>query len=367
MQLEEHPFFHASQAEDIRPLAERTAVDEYRKDDVIFKEGSPSDTLCLVLEGTVAFTKTIPGEEDRIISYSEAGNFFGEVGIFTGAPRALNAVAKTTPVRIAQIHRESLVEFIKSTPGPIEQILGSIVNHLHATTRHYVDDMLQKEKMAMVGTMMNTIIHDFKNPFTLISLGAQLLRTQHPDPKTIRLCENIEAQVERMVEMANELSEFSKGEQRLHLTRIDLAELCEKFRQMNEPFFQHDRVVIEMRATPVTIMGEESKLIRVLQNLVGNAIEAFDEKERGQVQIYVHKYEDRAEIVVSDNGKGIPESIRHNLFSPFITYGKSRGTGLGTAIVKSIVDAHGGSIDFETATGAGTTFTITLPLAPQAE
>ncbi len=365
MQIEDHPFFHASHVEDVRPLAEKTQVSEYKTGDVIFTEGSPSDTLCLVLEGTVAFTKTIPGEEDRMISYSEAGNFFGEIGIFTGAPRALNAVAQSTPVRIAQVERNNLVEFIKNTPGPIEQILGSIVNHLHSTTRHYVDDMLQKEKMAMVGTMMNTIIHDFKNPFTLISLGAQLLRSQHPDPKTVRICENIEAQVDRMVEMANELSEFSKGEQRLKPTRIDLAVLCEKFKQMNEPFFQHERVVIEMRATPVTIMGEESKLIRVLQNLVGNAIEAFDEDQRGQVQIFVHNLESTAEIIVSDNGKGIPESIRQNLFNPFVTYGKSRGTGLGTAIVKSIVEAHGGNIDFETMTGGGTTFTITLPKAEE--
>lgn len=361
MKLEEHPFFQSTDKEDIRPLAERTEVDVYRTGDVIFTEGSPSDTLCLVLEGMVAFTKTIPGEEDRIISYSEAGNFFGEVGIFTGAPRALNAVAKTSPVSIAKIHRESLVNFIKSTPGPIEQILGSIVHHLHATTKHYVDDMLQKEKMSVVGTMVNTIIHDFKNPFTLISLGAQMLRSRHPDPKTVRICDNIEAQVTRMVDMANELGEFSKGEQSLELADVDLAKLCDKFREMNEPFFQRDNVVIEMRAASVVVKGEEGKLLRVIQNLVGNAIEAFDQDQHGQVQIYVHDRDSNAEIIISDNGKGIPEEIRHNLFTPFVTYGKSSGTGLGTAIVKSIIDAHQGTIEFETATDSGTTFTITLP------
>ncbi len=363
MNIENHPFFQSTAAEDIRPLAERTRIDEYKTDDLIFTEGSPSDSLCLVLEGTVAFVKVIPGEEERIISYSEAGNFFGEIGIFTGAPRSLSARAKTTPVRIAKINRDSLVDFIKSTPGPIEQILGSIVNHLHATTRHYIDDMLQQEKMSLVGTMVNTIIHDFKNPFTLISLGAQMLRSRHDDPKTARICNNIEAQVQRMVEMANELGEFSKGKQNLDLTRVDLAALCDKFREMNEPFFQRDNVVIEMRSTSVTVMAEENKLLRVMQNLVGNAIEAFDADANGQVQIYIHDRDDHAEIVISDNGKGIPEEIRHNLFTPFVTYGKSGGTGLGTAIVKSIIDAHQGTIEFETATGAGTTFTITLPKA----
>ncbi|MEM9227044.1 MAG: HAMP domain-containing sensor histidine kinase, partial [Verrucomicrobiota bacterium] len=111
------------------------------------------------------------------------------------------------------------------------------------------------------------------------------------------------------------------------------------------------------------VLGEENKLLRVMQNLVGNAIEAFDENENGQVHIFVHDKESHAEIIISDNGKGIPEEIRHNLFTPFVTYGKSGGTGLGTAIVKSIIDAHQGTIEFETATGAGTTFTITLPKA----
>jgi signal transduction histidine kinase len=70
---------------------------------------------------------------------------------------------------------------------------------------------------------------------------------------------------------------------------------------------------------------------------------------------------DDCEIVISDNGKGIPEQIRNTLFEPFVTFGKTRGTGLGTAIVKSIVEAHHGRIRFETVTDKGTSFFITLP------
>lgn len=360
MKLEEHPFFRDTQSQEVARLATKALIETFVAGDRIFDEGSPSDTLCLVLEGTVAFKKNMGDGKSRTISQSREGNFFGEVGIFTGAPRALSAFAET-PVLVAKIKRDDLVDFIKSTPGPIEQILGSIVNHLHGTTRHYIEDMLQQEKMGLVGTMVNTIIHDFKNPFTLISLSAQLMRSRHDDAKTRKLCDNIEAQVQRMVAMANEISEFSKGEQRLHLSPVNLANLLDRFRELNEPYFQREGVSIEMQAAPVEIEGEENKLLRVLQNLVGNAIDAFEDGVPGQVQIYVHDKGEMAELVISDNGKGIPESIRHNLFTPFVTYGKSRGTGLGTAIVKSIVEAHHGTITFETATGVGTTFTITLP------
>ena len=361
MKLEEHPFFRESRNEDVAKLAASTHVSHYTAGEKIFNEGNPSDTLCLVLEGSIAFVKETPDGKARTISVAKSGSFFGEVGIFTGAPRALSAVAETK-ASIAMIERPDLVDFIKNTPGPIEQILGSIVNHLHGTTKHYIEDMLQQEKMGLVGTMVNTIIHDFKNPFTLISLGAQLIRSKHDDAKTLKLCDNIEAQVQRMVEMANEISEFSKGgEQKLILAPVNLSLLLDRFRELNEPYFKRENVTIEMQAAPIEIEGEENKLLRVLQNLVGNAIDAFSEDVSGQVQVYIHDKADRAEIMISDNGKGIPEEIRHNLFTPFVTYGKSKGTGLGTAIVKSIIEAHHGTIEFQTATNAGTTFTITLP------
>lgn len=360
MKLEEHPFFCATDNDEVARLATQTRMSEFGPGDSIFKEGSPSDSLCLVLEGSVAFLKEMPDGKSRVVSITQEGSFFGEVGIFTGDSRSLTARAENRVV-IAQIDREDLMDFIKHTPGPIEQILGSIVNHLHGTTRHYIEDMLQQEKMSLVGTMVNSIIHDFKNPFTLISLGAQLIRAKHDDPKTRKLCDNIEAQVYRMVDMATELSEFSKGEQVVSIETVDMPALLDKFRELNEPYFQREGISIELQSAPVKIEGEANKLQRILQNLVGNAIDSFDEGQYGQVQVYVQDKGADAEIIISDNGKGIPEQIQHNLFSPFVTYGKSRGTGLGTAIVKSIIEAHHGTITFETAANMGTTFTISLP------
>jgi len=119
-------------------------------------------------------------------------------------------------------------------------------------------------------------------------------------------------------------------------------------------------VTIETDIDPVVIEAEENKLLRVLQNLVGNAIDGCDERDDGVVRIEVHDRKENIELIVADNGKGIPEQIRNNLFDPFVTYGKTGGTGLGTAIVKSVVEAHKGRIRFETS-DKGTTFFILLP------
>lgn len=363
MEITEHPFFRESALENSERLVKTAEMASFDNGEVIFEEGSDSDSLCLVLEGRVDFCKRTPDGQDRIISHTLAGNFFGEIGIFTEAKRSLSAVANG-PVRVGKIHRDHLVEYIRSTPGPIEKIMGSIVNHLHDTTRHYVDEMLHQEKMSLVGTMMNSIIHDFKNPFTMISLGAQLLEKKYPeDDKTLRICKNINEQISRMLQMANELAEFSRGEQqKLYFETVSLDDLCASFYRLNEPFFDKANVKVSLDVDPVAVQLEPNKMIRVLQNLVGNAIEAFGKEKTGHVTIAL-KVADAStlRITVADNAGGIPEEIRETLFQPFVTFGKSKGTGLGAAIVKSIVEAHGGSIDFETQTGQGTTFTILLP------
>jgi signal transduction histidine kinase len=358
--LLEHPFFQGLNRQSAEALSETAVLQRFDTDDVVFEEGSAPEAMFLVLEGRVGFVKVVPNNRSRVVSYANAGDFFGEIGVFTGAPRALGAVA-ACPTLLARLAREDLRELIRRTPGPVDQILQSIVNHLHHTTRHYVDDMLKQEKMALVGNMVNTIIHDFKNPFTLISLGAELMQQHHRDERTRHLCASMIKQVERMVEMANEISEFSKGTQVLKPARVEMPRVLERFRELNEPFFQKDDIRIEMDSEPVVIEAEENKLLRVLQNLVGNAIDAVEEAGDGQVRIRVRDRGEYCEIQVSDNGKGIPEEIRNTIFEPFVTYGKKRGTGLGTAIVKSIVEAHRGRIRFETASGCGTTFFIILP------
>ncbi len=359
MKLEEHPFFKDLQPDLAERLSRGSQVKTLKEGHVVFEEGSASDSMFLVLEGRIEFFKHVPGKGLHSISFAAEGSFFGEIGIFTGAPRALRATA-ATKAKIAVIPRDNLVEFIRTTPGPIGQILQSVVNHLHRTTSHYVDDIVREEKLAVVGRMVNSIIHDFKNPFTLISLAAQIIHQMHDDERTRKLCGNIEAQIARMVEMANEVGEFSKGQQKLNLSRVALQELLQKFRNLNEPYFHRSDLTLEISCDPVTIEGEENKLLRVLQNLVTNAIDAVEEVHQAKVTVSVKERHDLAEITVSDNGRGIPEEIRDRLFEPFVTYGKRLGTGLGTAIAKSIVESHHGKISF-VSTNKGTTFTIVLP------
>ncbi len=362
MELESHPFFQKVASEQIQELREAAVSREYPPGTIIFEEGSQSDSLYLVLEGEIAFKKQLEDGEFRTISTAREGDFFGEIGVFTGGPRALRAESKSKVV-MAEVPADALAEYLRNVPGPMKNIVRSIISHLNETTRHYVEDMLHQERMAVVGNMVNTIVHDFKNPFCIISLGAQMIEQYHDDEKTRRLCRNIEEQIQRMLGMAEELGEFSRGRQSLVLSDISLPKLMERFREMNFPYFDDENIEIEINVPEATLRGEEDKLLRVTQNLVGNAIDAFEDG-RGRIAITGEILSgNKVELRIADNGQGIPESIRGRFFEPFVTHGKKRGTGLGTAIAKSIIEAHGGNIRFETETGKGTTFHVQLPLA----
>jgi signal transduction histidine kinase len=115
-----------------------------------------------------------------------------------------------------------------------------------------------------------------------------------------------------------------------------------------------------MQAADVLVNADENKFLRVVQNLVANAVEAFNGCG-GRVELTAGVSEEGVQIKIHDNGPGIPEAIKERLFEAFVTYGKHSGTGLGTAIAKSIIDAHGGQISFQSHCQEGTTFYIRLP------
>jgi signal transduction histidine kinase len=98
-----------------------------------------------------------------------------------------------------------------------------------------------------------------------------------------------------------------------------------------------------------------------VENLVSNSIDALEGQEGGEVRLEWQRVAGGVEIVVRDNGKGIPRKILKRIFEPFFSHGKRKGTGLGMATVKKIVEEHGGTVEVASEEGAGTVVTILLP------
>lgn len=361
MDLKTHPFiayFEPTQAEQ---LCSSAIIEHFDTETTIFEEGEIPDYLYLVLEGEVEFSKKMGTDKNQTFAIANRQEFFGEFGVLDGQPRSAKATA-TAGTILAKIPCDQLMKILHSTNGEVVlKIFRRLIQQLRGTTDQLVSQVVYKEKMVLIGEMINTLIHDFKSPFSGIQLASSMIQEQHPDADTKEWCELIQAQITQMVSMADEVLEFSRGNATLHKAPIKIIDFLQRFQKLNRNYFFYSKVQFIFNCEDITINVDEIKILRVLQNLVGNAIDAFNEKG-GQIEIKVRSADTFVEILISDNGPGIPEEIQNRLFEPFVTYGKRSGTGLGTAISKSIVNAHGGEISFQSKAGAGTTFYICLPL-----
>ncbi|WP_199250653.1 ATP-binding protein [[Phormidium] sp. ETS-05] len=369
MDLQSHRFLSYFEPPQAAELCQLAILERFAPQAVIFEESEIPDSLYLVLEGEVEFSKRIGPQQYQTIALASPDEFFGEFGVLDGQPRSARAIA-CGPVTLAKIPRDQLMDILDRSPGRVVlKLFGHIIQYLRYTTERYVSQIVHKQKMALVGEMVNTIVHDFKSPFTGIQLSSSMLKEMHPDEETAEWCDLIQAQVMRMSAMAEEVLEFTKGSTVLVKKPLRLSEIIQRFQKLNNVYFSNAKVDFVVEVEDAIIAADENKLMRVWQNIVGNAVDAFENQGgrvsnavRRRVSIAAVTKDEWVEIKIADNGPGIPEAIRDRLFEPFVTFGKRSGTGLGTAIAKSIIDAHGGQIWFESSAESGTTFYIILPL-----
>ena len=370
MHFHQHPFFDGVNRAEVDALAALSTTRTFAPGDIIFDEGADSDSFGLILSGRVRFEKRAQADVRKfhIVGEADSGDAFGELGAMLGASRFLR-VSAAAPTRIAFLPARALRGVWDHLPPLARRMADMIVRHLCDTTARYAEDAASQERLVTLGTMVSSVSHDLRTPLTLINLNSQLIETvsSTADPMLTALltkhCRNIEAQVERMMGMLEEVADFTHGRAGDDYTRIDLLELFETFRFLNSPYWESAGVAVDFRGEKAVVEAEPRKLLRVLQNLVGNAVDAMEGRPDARIVLEAGPLDaDTAFLRVSDNGPGIPEKIRSNFWEPFVTSGKARGTGLGTAICRTLVESHGGRITFQTETDKGTRFDITLPV-----
>jgi signal transduction histidine kinase len=226
--------------------------------------------------------------------------------------------------------------------------------------------------------MAAAIAHEVKNPLASIEVMAGLLRRQFADHSETR--ETLD-EIIHEVKMANaivvEVLEFVRPIQ-LQLERVQVDRLIADIVAAAEGKMPRGEIVIETRVDPQVpaLVADEHQLRQLFTNLLTNAFEAMHGVGRVDIRASLVPEEDepvfgstplppRVVIEVRDSGPGISPEDFERIFNPFFTT-KPQGTGLGLAIVRKVVDAHDGHIDALSAPGRGTTFRVTLPVAPAA-
>lgn len=328
--------------------------------EVLFREGDRAEGLCLVLEGQIETFKSANGREQSF-NFHNAGDYLGEVSVLDGQGRSASARAKSRAT-VAWIPSTDLFDVLLSEPvGVTLKMFQNVLALLRRTNTLYLDERVHKEKMSLIGEMAGALMHDLRSPVQVILSSLELIKMKHDDDETRDCCQKMEVQCDRLISMAGELLEFSRGEAKLHLARTDTESLLKQFLAfVAESYVAHD-IVIDADTEPAEIEVDAMRLQRAMQNLVGNAVQAIATRTGGKIDLRTWVADSVLHISVRDNGPGLPPEVKERLFEPFVTFGKKGGTGLGLAIVKNVVTAHRGTITVESEPNQGTEFLIRIP------
>ncbi len=260
-----------------------------------------------------------------------------------------------TPIPVDTSHSE---EF-----APLFMAFNRMINELEERQ----EQLLQARKISAIGTFTSGIAHELNNPVNNIVLTAEALKEDflHMDgEEALAMIQDILAQSERASEIIKNLLDFSRSE-RPEVVAISIASVINDTLRLvrNQLLLAGVEEIVEVPSDLPQVYGEYKSLQQVFVNLFVNAIHAMPEGGKLLIKGSVSSDREWVSINVTDTGIGIdPQDLPH-IFDPFFTTKEvGKGTGLGLSVSYNIVRKHGGSIEVESESGRGTTFTVNFPV-----
>lgn len=230
--------------------------------------------------------------------------------------------------------------------------------------------LAQAEKLTALGTLISGVMHEVNNPLTTVIGYAQMLRATPTAPTTDRWLLTLTEEAQRCQSIVANLLDFARA-QEARRSQISPAAIAEKALGLVASSLHVARVEASLDIAPETpvLLADAGALLRAVLNLLTNALHALEEcKGERLVRLQVRPGPPGwVDLVVADNGPGIPPEIRSQIFDPFFTTkAEGRGTGLGLSLVAKTISEHGGEILLESAPGQGTSVTLRFPVEPGA-
>jgi PAS domain S-box-containing protein len=276
-------------------------------------------------------------------------------------------------VLLAESERKNAFD---DTDAAILESLGAFVSTSLENARLYAEKakvqsrLIEIEKLRSLGLMTSGIAHDFNNLLAVILARAELALQRIDDPKARQHLEQVIASARDGGETIHRLQDFARTRQDTSdFVGVDLNQIVREAVELSRPRWKDQAqsagidVAIELDLrVERPIMGAPSQLREILLNLIFNAVEAMP--EGGTVRITTASDEQYALIVVEDDGVGMTEEVKEQIFVPYFTT-KEGGTGLGLSMVYGVVQRHGGDIEVTTEPGKGSCFVVRLPTTSQ--
>jgi signal transduction histidine kinase len=315
----------------------------------VFEKFAPSDSLAML--------------EAAIARRVDRATYFGRWSVAVGS----------------QIERKSYDVY--ASPLAVDDEEGQVITLVDVTEVAEAETAVRRtESLAAVGQAAAQLAHEIRNPLGSIRLGVSMLRDSTGDSDSLQTIDLVERGINHLNKLVMDVTQFSR-EKPLSLGPVDLSPLLDSSLDLVLDRIRDKRTPVARNYAEEEITGDwdDDQLRQVFVNLIGNAIDASEkgspvevstmlvEKERSLLKGSNVKLDASgmlvARIRITDHGSGMTAETRRRVFEPFFTT-KRRGTGLGLAVVKRIVEQHGGKIAVDSEARKGTTFTIDLPIKP---
>ncbi|MGH9865050.1 MAG: PAS domain S-box protein, partial [Candidatus Acidiferrales bacterium] len=266
-------------------------------------------------------------------------------------------------------HKSGGWRTFRANAGPLTDAEGKIIGIVASArdvteSKRLEQQLLQSEKLAAIGQMVSGVAHELNNPLTAILGMSDLVRERATDDASRRQIELVQKQARKAADLVQGLLNFSRPS-RPKSQHVRLDELAKRAIELQQFVLASRNITVEFDAASQSreIEADPNQMVQVFVNLLANAEQAIASvRDHGRIRIHIGDMEGKAEILIDDDGPGIPAEIRSKIFDPFFTTRRTTGgSGLGLTICLVIVKEHGGTIEAQSSPEGGARLRILLP------
>src|SRR6266446_3922053 len=275
-QLAQNRLFEGIESGLLDEIAPDVHVVQLNEGEIVFREGDPGDSLYLVGKGSVKISKSGRGGQQETLGFIQSGNFFGEMALLDGEPRSAMATA-LEPTLLGAVDESTFQHILELAPSRLHlNFLRLVSERLRSVNSHFISEVMRSERLSLVGSMANSIIHDLKNPICIIRGCCDLIAAQSNDPRQLQLIKMMDNAVHGMLAMTQELLDYARGHSGLECEIVTIWRLLDELNTQSLCLLPGKNIQF---AKDIRYDGDLhidfARFARVLCNLIKNAQEAM--------------------------------------------------------------------------------------------
>lgn len=374
-------FFHAIPEASLHKIGYLCQEKRYERDSILFFEDMPGDCFFIVIEGELEIWKRYGKPDGVLLNVTGPGQPLGEMALIDEQPRSATVKART-PARVYVIQATDFNNLLLTDANICVSLLKAVTMMVRRSNEAHIidldrqnrelsrayrdlqalqDELVRRERLSVIGKFSSLILHDIRNPLSALRSRVELLKDNIDNGQDLGdSISRIKSDISRMESLAAEFLDYARGDIRLQMTVCSVDSLLERFRDAMGAKLEHFGVTLSIRnEVSRSVILDADRILRALINAGENACKAMP--NGGLIEITSKIEGETLLLDIHDTGHGMSKEFLDHIFEPFHS-ASAGGTGLGMIIIKSIVEAHKGSVTVSSEMERGTTVSISLPV-----